>query len=411
MLKILFVSCLLPYPSVAHGGGTDLFHLIESLSRRHEVHLLSLVDEAESAHIAEMEKCCASVSAVIPAWTWKQKLRGAWRGFWTHPLLIGRRAHGEMRTSIRQTIAKHRVDVVQFEWTETGAFLDAVTPGQVVTVLDEVDVSYRPLEYRAGRYGSPWGRAYAGWRSRRARQRELALCRRFDAVLTRSEHDRQVLMGQLPGARVEVFQPWTHLAEFADIQLADRQKGCLLFVGAMDRDENCEAVLYFYRQVFSRIQSACHQSVELWIAGAHPQPRIVDLGGDPAVKVTGYVPDLRAVYARCDVFVAPMQTPGGVFNKIVDAMAAGRPVVTSSLGNEGVAAAPGLAVRIADEPGSFADHVVALLHNEALWRQVAGRGRDHVRRLYDWQANVARLEALYERWVDRKRSANKGLAL
>jgi glutaconate CoA-transferase subunit A len=69
------------------------------------------------------------------------------------------------------------VDVVQFEWTETGAYLDAVRPGKVATVLDEVDISFLPLQHRAGRARSPWARAYAGWQSARARQRELTLCR------------------------------------------------------------------------------------------------------------------------------------------------------------------------------------------------------------------------------------------
>jgi glycosyltransferase involved in cell wall biosynthesis len=395
-VKILFVSCLLPYPTVTHGGGTDLFHLIDSLGQRHEVHLVSLVSEAEVGHVPEIARYCASVRAVVPAWAWRQKLRNFWGELWTHPLLIGRRAQTAMRAYIRQVVAEHHVDIVQFEWTETGQYLDAVPSGQMVRILDEVDVSFHPLECRAEAESSPMKRAYARWRSRQARHKELVLCHRFDAVLTRSEHDCQLLRAHLHGSCVEVFQPWTHVARFTNIEEHERRKGCLLFVGAMDRDENCEAVLYFYHRVFPRIRLTCPE-VELCIVGAQPQSRVKALSQDPAVKVTGYVEDLRDLYAGCDVFVAPIQVAGGVFNKIIDAMGAGRPVVTTSLGNEGVNALPGSAVLLADDPDALADLTIALLKDASLWSRVAEGGRQHVQRVYNWEKNVSQIEALYER--------------
>jgi len=394
-MKLLFVSCLLPYPRVAHGGGVDLFRLIESLSARHEVSLVSLVSEDEVGQVAEIAPYCATVRTVVPAWSLRQKLRQGWRGLWTHPWMLGRRARAEMRAHIRQIVAGFRPEVVQFEWTETGVFVDAVAGADVVRVLDEVDVSYRPLAYSAEQRAG-WRRAYTRWRCRRTRAGELALCRRFDAVLTRSEFDRQALLARLGDVCVEVLQPWTHVAGFADVTVSERRRGHLLFVGAMDRDENCEAVLHFYREIFPLVRRN-RPDAELWIVGANPQQRVVQLGADPAVAVTGYVEDLRAAYAACDVFVAPMRVPGGVFNKIVDAMAAGRPVVTTSLGNEGIAAPVGTAVCVADEPTPFAAHVEHLLRDEGLWAHIAAGGRRHVQRVYDWEANVARLEALYDR--------------
>ena len=349
-------------------------------------------------HVPDIERYCASVRTVAPSWTWKQKLRQAWRGLWIHPLMIGRRARAEMRAHIRRVVAEFDIDVIQFEWTETGVYVDAVAPGEVVTILDEVDISYRPREYQAKYRGSRSLRPYLLWRSHRARNEELALCRRFEAVLTRSEYDRQILLPHLPNSQVEVFLPWTHVADFAGIGEEERHQGRLLFVGAMDRDENCEAVLYFYHDVLPRIKLGC-PDVEFWIVGANPQPRVRHLERDPAVQVTGYVENLRAAYAACDVFVAPMRVPGGVFNKIVDAMAAGRPVVTTSLGNEGVSAPTNTSVCVADEPGDFADRTLALLQNDVLWRQVASGGRRHVQRAYDWEENISRLELLYERLV------------
>jgi polysaccharide biosynthesis protein PslH len=390
-VKILFVSCLLPYPTVAHAGGADLFHLIASLGERgHYVHLVSLAPyRGDLAHVDEMRPYCRSVAVVVPALTWGQKWRNLWQGLFTDPLHLGRRAHGEMRAHIRR-LAANGVDVVQFEWTETGRFVDAV-PAGVVTILDEVDVSFRPRQRAARTSWARWDAALARWQ-------ELALCRRFDLVLTRSANDRDALLQALPGANVELLQPWTHLDLFADIRPTERRPGTVLFVGAMDRDENCQAVLWFHRYCWPLIRARAPEA-RLEIVGASPQERVQRLARDPTVTVAGYLPDLREPYARCHVAIGPILYGGGVMNKVVNAMAAGRPVVSTTAGNEGVAALPDQAVLVADEPQTFARHVVALLRDDLLWNRIAHGGRAHVQQTYDWERNVSRLEALYHRHV------------
>jgi len=390
-VRILFVSCLLPYPTVAHAGGADLFHLIASLGERgHDVYLVSLAPyPGDLAHADEMRPYCRSLAVVVPALTWGQKWRNLRRGLFTDPLHLGRRAQGEMRSHIRQ-IAANGLDVVQFEWTETGRFVDAVPAGPV-TVLDEVDVSFQP-RLRAARTSR------ARWQAAHARRRELALCRRFAVVLTRSASDRDALLQALPGASVEVLQPWTRLDRFRDIRPAERQPGTVIFAGAMDRDENCQAVLWFHRDCWPLIRTRVPEA-RLEIVGASPQPCVQRLAHDPTVTVAGYVPDLREPYARCHVAIAPILYGGGVINKVIDAMAAGRPVVSTTAGNEGVAAPPGQAVLVADEAQAFAHHVVALLRDDLLWNRIAQGGRAHVQQNYNWEQNVSRLEALYHRHV------------
>lgn len=380
-MRILFVSCLLPYPTVPHGGGTDLFHLVEALGHRgHEVHLVSLVQPEEAPHAPEMRPYVASLQTVTPALAWRQKLRNALR---EPPWRWGRRARAQVRAAIRHRVDAG-VDVAQFEWTESARFVDAVTATDVVTVLDEVDVSFRPLARALG----PTRR-----RVRAARARELAWCRRFDAVLTRSEADRAALAPHVSGTRLHVFQPWTHVDRFRGITPETCEPGTVLFCGAMNRRENADTVLWFARECWPRVREAV-PTARLVVAGHAPLPRVARLAADPTVSVTGTVPDLRPVYARAHVCIAPSLVGGGVLNKVVDGMAAGRPVVTTTVGNEGVAAPPE-AVRVADDPAAFADAVVRLLRDPAEWTRVARAGREYVQRTYRWDDNVARLEALY----------------
>jgi glycosyltransferase involved in cell wall biosynthesis len=394
-VKILFVSCLLPYPTVPHAGGADLFHLIASLTERgHDIHLVSLTPyPGDLAHLDEMRPHCRSLATVVPALTWAQKWHNLWLGLLHDPLRLGRRAQGEMRAHIRRVAAEYGVDVIQFEWTETGHFVDTA-PAGVVTVLDEVDVSFRP-RLRAARTDWAYIQAY------QARRQELNLCRRFDLVLTRSAGDRDLLRELLPGVDVKVLQPWTHVDRFRDIRADERRPGTVLFVGAMDRDENCQAVLWFHRHCWPLIRSR-EPRARLEIVGASPQPHIQELARDKAVTVSGYVPDLRAAYARSHVAIAPILTGGGVINKVIDAMAAGRPVVSTTLGNEGVAAPPGQAVLVADEPEVFSRHVLDLLHDDLLWGRIAQAGRAYVQQTYDWERNVSQLELLYRQHLQRK---------
>jgi glycosyltransferase involved in cell wall biosynthesis len=399
-MKILFVSCCLPYPQVAHGGGVDLFHLIESLSERHEVHLLATITEEEQPHVDGIKPYCHSLKVVRPALTWRAKLKSAWRTLPTNPLLIGRRARTEIKSWIRGLIEEEGIEVVQFEWTGAGQFVGAVSPDVAATVLDEVDVSFRPKRRLVQLARSPWAKIWAWWAYHRTRRWELDICRRFDAILTRSATDREALRFHLPQAHISILQPWTYVARFADIAPHESEPHTLLFVGAMDRDENCQAIIYFYERCFAQIEAAV-PGVELLIVGASPQPRVQNLGG-PQVTVTGYVDDLRPYYARCRVFIAPILVGGGVINKIVDAMGAGRPVVSTSVGNEGLGATPDREILIADDPIAFARQTIALLQDKELWSRIALGGRRHVQRIYNWERNVANLEDLYRHLVRHK---------
>ncbi len=400
-MKILFVSFCLPYPQVAHGGGVDLFHLIESLSERHQVHLLSTITEEEESHVDEMKPYCRSLKVVRPALTWRARLKSAWRLLRINPLLLGRRARTEIQSWIGSLIAEEGIEIVQFEWTGAGQFVEAVPPQMAVTVLDEVDVSFRPRRRLAQLARSPWAKVWAWGAYHRTRRWELNICRRFDAILTRSARDREALRFYLPQTHVSILQPWTHVERFADIAPHESEPHTLLFVGAMDRDENCQAIIYFYERGFGRVKAAV-PGIELLIAGASPQPRVQNLARDPQVTVTGYVEDLRPYYARCRVFVAPILVGGGIINKIVDAMGAGRPVVSTSVGNEGLGAAPEREILIADDPTTFARQTIALLQDKELWSRIALGGRLHVQRTYHWERNVADLEDLYRRLARQK---------
>ena len=140
----------------------------------------------------------------------------------------------------------------------------------------------------------------------------------------------------------------------------------------------------------------------LHIVGGSPADAVKRLASDPAVKVTGYVEDLACYYQRCDVSVAPMRMVGGVMCKILDAMAAGLPVVTTFEGNAGIGAKPGEEILIANTTESFADETIALLRDGQRRATIGRRGLDFVRREFSWDESIRRLERVYEECAGRR---------
>ena len=136
-----------------------------------------------------------------------------------------------------------------------------------------------------------------------------------------------------------------------------------------------------------------------YIVGRDPSASVVELGKEPRVVVTGFVEDVRPYFQQASVYVVPMRFGGGTRFKVLEAMAAGIPVVSTTVGAEGIAAEPNRDLVIADEPETFAQEILRLLREEGRRRSLVENARAIVERKYDWSIIVPRLEELYARIV------------
>jgi glycosyltransferase involved in cell wall biosynthesis len=272
-------------------------------------------------------------------------------------------------------------------------YLDAVRflqPGWPA-IVDSVDLHYlreaRMATYESGRTTPK------ALQERRAR--ELRVYANADLVLTVTEDERQRLRRDLPGAEVAVV-PNIHRPRAVLPALAGRRRRSLLFVGGFQHAPNADAVLWFVREVLPQLRRVV-PDVEVVMVGDCPPPEIRKLEESPGVRATGYVPDTTPYLDAAWVSIAPLRYGAGMKGKVGEAMAAGLPVVTTSIGAEGMELEDGVTALVADTPEAFADAVHRLCTDDALHQRISARALAHVRERYDLPVVAARLEAAVKR--------------
>jgi glycosyltransferase involved in cell wall biosynthesis len=167
----------------------------------------------------------------------------------------------------------------------------------------------------------------------------------------------------------------------------------LLFIGNMGYPPCVDAVVYFCREIFPQIQRTV-SGVKLWIVGRNPRSEVVKLNSD-RVHVTGQVEDVIPYYRKGAVCVVPLRAGGGTRLKILEAMALGRPVVSTTIGCEGLDVIDGEHLFIADKPVQFAEKTKRLLTDRQLYQQISTRGRQLVEARYDWDKIANQLIDVY----------------
>lgn len=396
-MRVLIVSPWLPHPQMAHAGGETLYHTVRSLVERgHELHLLCYGRGESAEQRAAAAQLCASLQVITPAYSLQAKLASFLHGGWRQPWLLGRRTHTQMRCEIEARCRSSAIEVVQFFWTEMGRYLDAVVPnagpaglGTVLSTLD-VEARVRPRELALLPHGPARWMATAQTRCLiRDEQRYVAAA---GAVTVCSAADRAQLARFGAPERIFVTPPWLDLAALQAVTPERVIPGRLTFMGALDRVANAAAARFLLTEVWSRIRRA-HPTATLHFVGAAPPEWLRRAAAsDPRVQVTGWAPDLVEVWAQTDIAVSPSLTGGGLLLKVAQPMAAGRPVVTTTLGNEGTAAPEG-AIAIADDPADFAQEVLRLLEDRAYWERLAQAGRRHIAATMDWESSIDEMEA------------------
>lgn len=394
---ILYITYGFPYP--LHGGmRVRNYHLIKAISRRYDVSLLSLAEGPEELeHLEALRPYCVSVDAVVAEeHSMLQHAAGVsrclLRGEPLHTHLLG---YPEMWRKVAELAERWDVRLAQIEHSYMAPYRQALPPGHPCrTILEFPDLGFvqygRMLRLRVGLTR----RARYLWEWRSARVWEPRYARRFDRCVVVSQSDAQALRGVAPDVPITVVDNGVDTEALRPLPEAVGGSD-LLFVGTMSYAPNVDAVRFFVRHVLPEVRRRAPEA-RLVVVGKSPLPCIRALGDRSDVVVTGSVPDVEPYYARCALSVVPLRGGGGTRLKILESMALGRAVVSTSLGCEGLEVVDGEHLLVADAPDALAERIVALLQDHDQRRGLTERARDLVERRYAWPILGERLMATYD---------------
>ncbi len=390
--RLLVVSPYSPYPAV-HGGAVRILALLRRLRPHVDVTLLAYGDtaaELDPASAAELRKICREVKIIErPGHTFGGVLEPhKTHGFWSK----------SMRDAVEYFCDREDYDLVQAEYTHMAHFLPPAAPG-LVRILVEHDVSFVSLARSRETAADRVTRLGLAMEWMRMLRYEIAAVERADLVITMSDDDRAVLGRYVDPRHIVTVPNGVDCAHFA-FGGEEREPASVLFVGFFRHEPNVEAVRYFCREVLPRLRRV-RPETRFRIVGAYPPESVRRLGDIAGVEVTGQVDDIAPYYRRAAVFVAPVLQGSGTRLKILEAMASGCPVVSTTIGAEGLGARDGRELMLADAPDTMAGAIERLLADDAFARSIARAARDLVVARYDWDAVTARLVGCYRDAIAR----------
>jgi glycosyltransferase involved in cell wall biosynthesis len=228
---------------------------------------------------------------------------------------------------------------------------------------------------------------------RRLKRYEGRICRASAAVVAVSADDRAALLDAGAPESIAVIPIAGEIRELQPVRRNPDAHG-ILSMATMYWPPNIDGVLWFAREILPLIRQA-EPDAPCYIVGARPPQSVVELGADSTIQVTGYVADPAAYLQSSAVMVVPLRAGGGMRVKILEALARGIPVVSTTIGAEGIDVTPGQHLLIADEPAAFAAAVVQLLRDRACGDQIAQQGRSHAAARYDWRTVCTAIEPVY----------------
>lgn len=396
-MKVAVVTPYLPYPPDT-GGKSRSFHLLRGLSRHHTVDLFTVSYEPQSAYteaLRALRDFCITAHIVKLHKNSEARTRLA-RTFDPLPRVVDHFHTPPSLSEVRQRLQEGQYDLLVVDEICMAPYSHGFS-GPKLVIRHKVDhVHYRevaatqPLSVHKL---MQWIDAY------KLRRYERRVMSEFQAAICCSEDDAAVIRALNPEVPIAVIGNGVDLSYFAPL-IEVSGPPTLLYMGTMHYYPNIDAVHYFFRKIHPQLVKLV-PGVQVWIVGHNPPTDILDWQRLPGVTVSGSVPDVRPYLAKSTAMIVPLRLGGGTRLKILESIAAQRPVVSTSVGAEGLGLRHGKHLLIADNPREFAKQTAALLQDPTLRQRLIAAARPFVVARYSWQALGEQYEGVCRRVAER----------
>lgn len=405
-LRILWIKTGFLHP-LDLGGKLRTYHMLREMKKRHHITYLALMSpQIPLDWMERAEEYCHEEIGIL--WKETPKFTLAFYAdlarnflFSRLPYVIEKYRSSIMRERIKE-LANTNCDLIVCDFLTPAVNMNGTI--KVPTLLFEHNVEseiwkrYYEAEMSAikrGYYWLQWKRMYAF---------EKLTCSQFDGVVTVSQHDSETLgrefrlknvLGDVPtGVDTEYFRP---------LERKRRKENHLVFIGAMDWIPNEEAVLYFVKEIYPRIRAQIPK-VTFTVVGRNPSKKLLELQeSDPSIHVTGTVADIRPYVATAAVMVVPIRVGGGTRIKIFEGMALGIPIVSTTVGAEGLPILHDKNILLADTPEDFAQMTILLLKNPSKGEEMSDLALQMVREHHCWSSVSLSFESYCFKLIEKKR--------
>lgn len=391
-MKILMLVPFLPIDQMS-GGQTRWFHIIKLLSKKHKITLMSLIkDNSEKKYIPEIKKYCEKVMVFKrpkSPWTFRNLFLTA---ISFNPLVVIRNLSLEERAAIKKELATNSYDLIH---AETFYVMPHIPSTKIPVILVEPTIEFSVYKHYVDNEVSSILKPIYMFDVIKLRFWEKYYWKKADRLFAVSEDDKKVMQREVPGINVGVIANGVDLEFFDSKNVEQKEPPRILYHGDYKWMQNVEAINLLVHEVWPKIKGSV-TDVKLWISGRNMPGQIIDLAKkDKNILISESVPDNRDIYKSAKVLVTPIRGPGGTRLKVLEAMASGLPVVSTSVGVAGLGITAGEHALVADDPQKIAELTIEILKNKKLADKLGKSGRSFVANNFDWKSIVAKLEKVY----------------
>lgn len=389
-MKILMLTPYLPFP-LHSGGQTRSYNLIKNLAKNNEITLFSFIRrEEEKQYIPELKKFCKSVEVFVrrPAWSPVNILLS---GITFYPFLVCIYLSREFQNAIKKSLELERFDLIH---AETFYVMPNIPKTQTPTILVEQTIEYMVYQHFVDEFKLKILTPFLQLDVFKIRYWEAYFWEKATSVIAVSDSDKQEMHKLKPSLNIGVVPNGVDADWFTKGNFKKKHAPTVLYVGNFKWLQNVEAVEILIDRVWPQIKAAIPAAV-LKIVGRGMDQRVRSLKSD-SIQIDDTVDDIRKAYQNSDLIVTPIEGPGGTRLKILEAMASKVPVVSTSVGVEGLKVTDGKEVFICDDYEKMGRISAKLLKDPKKTQEVALRGNQFVLSNYSWQSISTQLEQIYE---------------
>jgi glycosyltransferase involved in cell wall biosynthesis len=400
-LKIALLTQILPYPPNA-GPRVKTWNLLRHLVvRGHEVTLISYVREEERQYLSTLQEMCDSV---IPIPIKRSRLGNVY--FFLKSLLSGRPFLVErddlpgMRKAVAGVLEQGEIEALHMDQVTMTQFGSEVKGSRkkVLQVFDAHNATWKILD-RMRQNASWWMQPILALEARKMQKYEADMLRRCDRTLVVTEVDRDEMAKLVSeGSTLDRLLVMPIAVDTERLRMVNRDPGSqtVITFGTLHYAPNAEGIRWFLHKAWPQVLARSPEA-ELIIAGANPPADFLSYASNPEnrVKVTGYVEDLEAYLECAAVIVVPVLSGSGMRVRILEGLSRAMPIVTTSIGMEGIDARSGEHLIVADDPEAFGQGVADLIEDRALQDRLTRNARRLATSRYDWQVALTPLDQIY----------------